>query len=81
MGEDILFRHGQLRVSIDRRYLEHLDGTPFFWLGDAWWMGPVVRQLSKKRVMLKQEISAIMLHFEPRAKYRNVTSQQSGRFR
>lgn len=20
-------------------YLEHSDGTPFFWLGDTWWMG------------------------------------------
>ena len=23
----------------DQRYLEHADGTPFFWLGDTWWMG------------------------------------------
>jgi len=21
------------------RYFEHFDGTPFFWLGDTWWMG------------------------------------------
>jgi hypothetical protein len=26
-------------MSNNRRYLEHLDGTPFFWLGDTWWMG------------------------------------------
>jgi hypothetical protein len=26
-------------VSASRRHLEHLDGTPFFWLGDTWWMG------------------------------------------
>ncbi len=38
-GENPLFRHGPLRVSADRRYLEHRDGAPFFWLGDTWWMG------------------------------------------
>ncbi len=38
-GSNPLFRHGPLRVSGDRRSLEHRDGTPFFWLGDTWWMG------------------------------------------
>ena len=28
-----------LKVSANRRYLEHADGAPFFWLGDTWWMG------------------------------------------
>ena len=28
---------GPLRISSNRRYLEHEDGTPFFWLGDTWW--------------------------------------------
>jgi len=37
-GDNQLIRHGPLRVSRDRRHLEHLDGTPFFWLGDTWWM-------------------------------------------
>lgn len=38
-GTHPLYRHGSLRVSANRRYLEHADGTPFFWLGDTWWMG------------------------------------------
>lgn len=38
-GDNPLFKHGPLRVSKDKRYLEHMDGTPFFWLGDTWWMG------------------------------------------
>jgi hypothetical protein len=38
-GDNPLFRHGRLRVSKNRKYLEHVDGTPFFWLGDTWWMG------------------------------------------
>jgi hypothetical protein len=38
-GENPLFQHGPLQVAPDHRYLQHLDGTPFFWLGDTWWMG------------------------------------------
>jgi hypothetical protein len=38
-GSNPLYLHGPLQVASDRRYLEHLDHTPFFWLGDTWWMG------------------------------------------
>ena len=38
-GQNPLFLHGPLRVAPDRRHFEHLDETPFFWLGDTWWMG------------------------------------------
>ena len=38
-GENPLFQHGPVRVAEDRRHFEHADGTPFFWLGDTWWMG------------------------------------------
>lgn len=38
-GNNLLLRHGTLRVSASKRYLEHADGTPFFWLGDTWWTG------------------------------------------
>jgi hypothetical protein len=30
-------RHGPVRVSANRRFLEHADGTPFFWLADTGW--------------------------------------------
>ena len=36
-GDNPLFMHGRLKKS--NRHLEHVDGTPFFWLGDTWWMG------------------------------------------
>ncbi len=38
-GENLLLRHGPLRKSESGRFLEHADGTPFFWLADTWWMG------------------------------------------
>jgi hypothetical protein len=31
------FRHGDLRVSDDRRFLVHANGTPFLYLGDTAW--------------------------------------------
>jgi hypothetical protein len=34
-------RHGSVRVSENRRYLSHADGTPFFWLADTAWNGPL----------------------------------------
>jgi hypothetical protein len=36
-GSNQLYQHGFLRVSANRRFLEHADGTPFFWLGDTLW--------------------------------------------
>lgn len=30
-------RHGPIRVSSSRTFLEHADGTPFFWLADTGW--------------------------------------------
>lgn len=40
-SDNALFQHGGiLRVSDDKRYLTHTDGTPFFWLGDTWWHCP-----------------------------------------
>lgn len=35
--------HGPIGVAADRRHFAHEDGTPFFWLGDTWWMGLVAR--------------------------------------
>ena len=34
-----LYQHGVLRPSANNRYLEHADGTPFYWLGDTHWSG------------------------------------------
>ncbi len=44
-GSNPLLRRGALQVSVDRRFLQHRDGTPFLWLGDTWWMG-LCRRLS-----------------------------------
>jgi hypothetical protein len=38
-GKNPLYAHGPVRVAANKRHFEHADGTPFFWLGDTWWMG------------------------------------------
>jgi len=36
-GSNELLSRGPFKVSQNRRYFEHADGTPFYWLGDTWW--------------------------------------------
>jgi hypothetical protein len=36
-GKPVDFSHGKLQVSANKRYLQHADGTPFFYLGDTAW--------------------------------------------
>lgn len=40
-GQTIFQQHGPLRLSENRRFLCHGDGTPFFWLADTAWNGPL----------------------------------------
>ncbi|HKI45403.1 MAG TPA: glycoside hydrolase family 140 protein [Balneolales bacterium] len=40
--------HGQLEVSANGRFLQHTDGTPFFWLGDTAWL--MFQRLNRKQV-------------------------------
>jgi hypothetical protein len=38
-GSHPLYQKGVLRVAANKRHFEHADGTPFFWMGDTWWLG------------------------------------------
>jgi hypothetical protein len=38
-GQNVHYKHGVLQIADDKRHFKHADGTPFFWLGDTWWMG------------------------------------------
>src|SRR5688500_7879638 len=40
-GANRFERHGAVQVSENRRYFVHEDGTPFFWMGDTAWNGPL----------------------------------------
>lgn len=41
LDETVFDRHGPVRLSDDKRCLIHSDGTPFFYLADTAWNGPL----------------------------------------
>ena len=41
-GDNLLYRHGPIRVSQNGRHLAHVNGTPFFWLVDTVWNGALL---------------------------------------
>ncbi|PQO26995.1 DUF4038 domain-containing protein [Blastopirellula marina] len=41
-GQTIFQKHGPVEVSDNGRYLQHADGTPFFWLADTAWNGALL---------------------------------------
>lgn len=41
VSETVFDRYGPVGLSEDRRYFAHADGTPFFWMGDTAWNGPL----------------------------------------
>ncbi|MBN1642192.1 MAG: DUF4038 domain-containing protein [Anaerolineae bacterium] len=38
-GDNPLYAHGPVEVSESGRHFQHVDGEPFFWLGDTAWNG------------------------------------------
>ncbi|MHC4556153.1 MAG: apiosidase-like domain-containing protein [Planctomycetota bacterium] len=56
-GDIPLFRHGELRLSDNRRYIEHADSTAFFWLADTVWCGPLLSDLKDWNVFLKDRVA------------------------
>jgi hypothetical protein len=52
-GDTAFERHGPVRVSDDRRHFAHLDGTPFLWLADTGWNGPLLSDDAEWRLYLE----------------------------
>lgn len=69
-GSNPLYLHGPVRVVKGSRYLEHIDGTPFFWLGDTWWMG------LSKRLAFPRDFNALLA--DRKAKGFNVVQIVAG---
>lgn len=55
-GGNSLFKRGELRLSSNRRYFEHADGTPFFFLSDTVWCGPLLSDRHDWDVFLKDRV-------------------------
>jgi hypothetical protein len=72
-GKNPLYRHGPVRVGADRRHFTYGDGTPFFWLGDTWWMGVPYAAAMGDRLRLIYVPAArpiLLQHLHPDADYR-----------
>jgi hypothetical protein len=54
VGATSLAKHGPITVSADGRYLAHHDGTPFFWVGDTAWNGPLLSSTADWDQYLKE---------------------------
>ncbi len=55
-GDNPLYQHGPLQLAANRRYFEHADGTPFFWLADTAWNGVLLSQAADWDHYLKQRV-------------------------
>ena len=49
-GNNVLFQRGAIKIAEDKRHFAYGDGTPFFWMGDTWWMGLTKRLVWPKEV-------------------------------
>ena len=50
-------KHGAVRVASSGPFLEHRDGTPFFWLGDTVWNGPILASDADWDLYLKDRVA------------------------
>jgi Protein of unknown function (DUF4038) len=50
-------RHGAVRISASKRFFEHADGTPFFWMGDTVWYGAILSSRSDRNAYLSDRAS------------------------
>ncbi|MEZ4664189.1 MAG: DUF5060 domain-containing protein [Caldilineaceae bacterium] len=62
-NETCFTQHGPVRLAANKRHFEHADGTPFFWLADTAWNGPL-RSTKKEwdrylHVRTRQRFSAV----------------------
>lgn len=80
-GSNPLLTHGAIRLDEARRYFQHSDGTPFFFLGDDWWHGMTSRlrwpdefralALDRRRkgytvIKMTAGLNCDVSHFDPR---------------
>jgi hypothetical protein len=56
-GRNRFEQHGPVRVSRNGRYLEHEDGTPFFWLADTAWNGALLSMLDEWKYYIRERIN------------------------
>lgn len=79
-GENELARRGPIVLSENRRYFQHVDGTPFFLVSDTAWNGPLLsddeeweRYLKERKAQKFNTIQFVTTQW--RAAYTNAEGQ------
>ncbi|MEZ5275174.1 MAG: DUF4038 domain-containing protein [Opitutaceae bacterium] len=81
-GEETRFDvHGRVQVSDNRRHLQHEDGTPFFWLADTAWNGPLLASEEDWDLYLKDRATKgfTAIQFVAHAPWRAAEKDADGR--
>jgi len=55
-GENLLYQNGELRLSENRRYFQHANGKPFFFLSGTVWCGPALADFNDWQVFLQDRV-------------------------
>ena len=74
------YRHGAIRVAPNRRYFQHADGTPFFWLGDTVWYGAGLSHKADWEVYLNDRVAKhfTVVHFNVVAPRNGMPADENG---
>ena len=56
-GNNKLHKKGLLKVSQNKRYLVHDDGTPFLWMGGTVWAAPMMAKMGDWKTYLAERVS------------------------
>lgn len=74
-------KHGPIRVAASGAHLEHADGTPFFWLGDTVWNGPMLSTKADWATFLQDRVAKHFtgIQFNSLAPWRTAPTDREGR--
>jgi hypothetical protein len=79
--ESPFVRHGKLRIANSGTYLEHTDGTPFFFLADTVWCGPALSTAEDWRYYLadRKKKGFTAIQFNAICPWRAAPTDREGR--
>ncbi len=80
-GDNLLYRRGFLKVSNNRRHLTYGDGTPFLWMGDTAWAGPLLSSAAEwnKYLADRQAQHFTLIQVGPAPSWASKTDRQGER--
>ena len=78
---DPFAEHGRLRVAESATYLEHADGTPFFFLADTVWTGPALSTAEDWQLYLadRKKKGFTAIQFNMASPWRTAPTDREGR--